>query len=475
MATQTRQLGQTGVFDDGGYNSLVGSIALPKTGGWMRNMLAYTGPGLMVSVGYMDPGNWGSDMAAGSKYGYSLLWVVLVSSLMAIVLQVLSARLGLATGRDLAQLSRQSYKKPVLIAMFGLCQLAIIACDLAEVIGSAVALKILLHIPLMLGVIINGFDVLLLLGLMKLGFRKLESTVIALVATVAGAYALEMVVAHPNMRSVMTGFIPNMGGGHSDYIFLALGIIGATVMPHNLYLHSSLVQTRERKPGDEGVKQAIKFNTIDTVVSLSIAFVVNAAILVLAGKAFHGMNVDDLEKASQLLAPMLGGAAAIAFALGLLASGQSSTITGTLAGQVVMEGFLKIKIAPWIQRIITRGLAIIPAALMIMICGENKTNMLLVVSQVVLSMQLPFAMFSLITFTSDKAKMGRFVSPLWLQAVAWGSGLIVTALNVKLLNDTIGTGWVIAGTVGIVLFAYWAMKIYNPKADASLANAEPTM
>jgi manganese transport protein len=309
-----------------------------------------------------------------------------------------------------------------------------------------------------MGVLITGLDVLLLLGLMKLGFRKLEATVAALVGTVAGCYVIELLFSKPAISGIMGGFLPTLHGGNSDYLFLALGIIGATVMPHNLYLHSSIVQTRERQPGKEGLRQAIKFNTLDTIASLTTAFVVNAAILVLAASALQGQNVDDLEKAHGLLRPALGGAAATVFALGLLASGQSSTITGTLAGQIVMEGFLQIKMKPWIQRLLTRGVAIVPAVIMIAVCGDQKTNLLLVVSQVVLSMQLPLAMYSLISFTSNKKVMGEHANPIWMQILAWGSGAIVTGLNIKLLIDSLGLGWVIVGCIALALFVGWNMK-----------------
>jgi len=409
----------------------------------------------MVSVGYMDPGNWGTDLAGGSKYGYALLWVILLSNLMAQLLQTLCARLGLVTGKDLAQACRDYYKKPAAMALWVLCEIAIIACDLAEVIGSAVALNLLFRIPLLWGVLITSADVLILLGLMQFGFRKLEAIVVTLVATIGACFAYEIWMAQPAWGEVAKGlFIPTMP--NSEALFISLGILGATVMPHNLYLHSAIVQTRITDRSREGLKNAIKFNTIDTVVALSAAFFVNAAILIMASAVFFGKApVEELNQAFELLKPALGGAAATAFAVALLASGQSSTITGTLAGQIVMEGFLRIRVKPWVRRMITRLLALIPAVAVISYTGGKDTVNLLVISQVILSMQLSFAIFPLLMFTSDKKKMGEFANPLWLKIVGYAVCAIIASLNVWLLIENLGWMWVGAGAmVGLVFGAY---------------------
>lgn len=431
--------------------------------GWTRKLLAFAGPGYLVSVGYMDPGNWATGLEGGSRYGYPLLWVILASNLMAILLQVLCAKLGLVTGKDLAQACRDYYKKPAAIALWVLCEIAIIACDLAEVIGSAIALNLLFGIDLVVGVLITGFDVLLLLMLMQFGFRKLEAIVVTLVATIFGCFAMEIWMAKPDWASVGSGLVtPSLPPGA---LFIALGILGATVMPHNLYLHSAVVQTRKVDRSEHGIRQAIRFNTIDTVVALGTAFFVNAAILVLAAAVFHpkGQVVDDFRDAHQLLGPLLGGASATAFAVALLASGQSSTITGTLAGQIVMEGFLKIRIKPWIRRLITRSLAIIPAVILISIYGGQETVGLLVLSQVVLSMQLSFAIFPLLMFTSDPKKMGVFVNAMWLKLVGYGICIIIASLNLKLLWDEVGPVWFVAGGAVFVAFGVWVRFFYHSK------------
>ena len=438
-----------------------------------KKFLAFAGPGYMVSVGYMDPGNWATDLAGGSRFGYTLLWVILASNLMAMLLQTLCARLGLATGKDLAQACRDYYKKPAAIALWLLCEVAIVACDLAEVIGSAVALNLLFGMPLLWGVLITSLDVLAILGLSKFGFRKLEAVVITLVATVASCFALEMFLARPDWPAVGHGLItPALPG--KEGLLIALGILGATVMPHNLYLHSSIVQTRAHDQTPEGIRQAIRYNTLDTIIALGAAFFVNAAILVLAAAAFHagGKMVEELGAAHQLLKPLLGPAAATAFAVALLASGQSSTITGTLAGQIVMEGFLKIRIAPWLRRMITRGLAIIPAVAMIVVTGGKDTVGLLLLSQVVLSLQLSFAIFPLTMFTSDKKRMGEFASPLWLTLLAYAVCITIALLNVKLLWDTAtdptktGT-WGVPAFIGVIvfslLFAVYTIFFYKEK------------
>lgn len=438
--------------------------SVPVSGrGWLRRLFAFAGPGYLVSVGYMDPGNWGTDIAGGAQFGYALLWVILLSNLMAMLLQTLCVRLGLATGRDLAQACRDYYKKPVSVALWLLCEIAIIACDLAEVIGSAVALNLLFHIPLLWGVLITGLDVLLLLGAMSFGFRKIEAIVITLVFTVGVCFALQTFLAHPAWPAVAAGLVPTIP--NSQAFVIALGILGATVMPHNLYLHSALVQTRASLQTPAGRREAIRFNTIDTLVALSVAFFVNAAILVVASAAFHTTghtDVAELQEAYKLLAPLLGApVAATAFAVALLASGQSSTITGTLAGQIVMEGFLNIRIQPWLRRIITRSLAIIPAMVLFSISGGKNTVALLVMSQVVLSLQLSFAIFPLMMFTSDRRRMGEFVNPLPLKIAGYAVCLLIAGLNAYYLYTTIGALWLAAAGAGMVAFGVWVRFFYK--------------
>ena len=437
------------------------SIGLPPQGASrLKRFLSFAGPGFLVSVGYMDPGNWATDLAGGSRFGYRLLWVILASNLMAILLQTLCVRLGIVTGRDLAQACRDYYKKPVAIALWLLCEIAIIACDLAEVIGSAVALNLLFKIPLLVGVLLTGLDVLAILALTKRGFRLLEAVVITLVATVAGCFALEMVLSRPDWiaagGSLLRPMLPAPVSGEDGSLFIALGILGATVMPHNLYLHSSIVQTRRY----DDKKQAMRYNTLDTFLALGAAFFVNAAILVLAAAAFqnHGKPVTELQDAHALLTPLLGGAASVAFAVALLASGQSSTITGTLAGQIVMEGFLNLKLDPVKRRMITRGLALIPAVGLIYLTGGKQTVKLLTFSQVVLSMQLSFAIFPLVMFTSDKKRMGEHASPKWLSLIAWAVCLVIAALNVKLLFDSLGALWLGVIVAAVVGFVLWVRK-----------------
>ncbi len=440
--------------------------SVPVTGkGWLRRFLSFAGPGYLVSVGYMDPGNWGTDLAGGARFGYALIWVILVSNLMAMLLQTLCVRLGVATGRDLAQACRDYYSKPVAIVLWILCEIAIIACDLAEVIGSAVGLNLLFGIPLMWGVLITGFDVLLLLGAMSFGFRKIEAIILTLVATIAGCFALQTFLSHPDWSAVAHGtFVPSIPTGGA--FLIAIGILGATVMPHNLYLHTALVQTRASDPTPEGKREAIHFNTVDTILALGFAFFVNAAILVVAGAVFHAngrFDVSELQDAYQLLSPLLGAPiAATAFAVALLASGQSSTITGTLAGQIVMEGFLNIRIKPWVRRLITRSLAIIPALILISISGGKNTIELLIWSQVVLSMQLSFAIFPLMIFTSDPVKMGPFVNSTAIKIVGYTVCTVIAALNVYLLYDTIGPLWMGLLMAAMLGFAGWAHFIYRP-------------
>jgi manganese transport protein len=454
-------------------------VGVPVGVSRLKKFFAFAGPGFLVSVGYMDPGNWATDLAGGSKFGYRLLWVILASNLMAIFLQTLCARLGLVTGRDLAQSCRDYYKKPAAIALWLLCEIAIIACDLAEVIGSAVALQLLFGLPLLAGVLITGLDVLAILALGRFGFRKLEAVVLTLVGTVAGCFALEMLLSRPDWIAVFGGLttpqIPNQ-----EALVISLGILGATVMPHNLYLHSSVVQTRAHDQSEAGVKQAIRYNTLDTVLALGSAFFVNAAILVLAAAAFYksGTVVDELEQAHELLRPLLGGAAATAFAVALLASGQSSTITGTLAGQIVMEGFLRIRIAPWLRRLITRSLAIIPAMILIGATRGKETVNLLILSQVVLSLQLSFAIFPLVMFTSDPKRMGKFTSPLWMKVVGYAICTVIGSLNIYLLwqvatekfgrNGQIGFG---ALVMTVISFACYVMFVYKEPAKTGLTES----
>ena len=457
--------------DDRGQLSLSDvnqSIAIPNRSGW-RRWLAFAGPGFLVSVGYMDPGNWGTDLAGGSKYGYALLWVIFVSNLMAQFLQILCARLGLVTRKDLAMACRDYYKKPAAVALWLLCEIAIIACDLAEVVGSAVALNLLFpkYISLELGVLITGLDVLLLLGFMKFGFRKIEAIVLTLVTTIFICFAYEMAVAQPNWPAALKGtFLPSIPG--RDALLISLGILGATVMPHNLYLHSSIVQTRKRGTEAGDLQQSIKYNTIDTVVALSLAFFVNAAILVLAAAVFgrSGTVVEELQDGYKLLGSALGGASATVFAVALLASGQSSTITGTLAGQIVMEGFMRWRIKPWVRRLVTRTLAIIPAIVIIHLSGGKNTVDLLVMSQVVLSMQLPFAIFPLIMVTSDKKRMGDYANSTLVQIVGYAICLVIGALNVYLLYDKLGPLWLGLGSIIAFGFAGYVQFFYKDKVPA---------
>src|SRR5579872_2897315 len=412
------------------------SISIPnKKMGMFRRLLAFGGPAYLVSVGYMDPGNWATDLEGGARFGYVLVWVLLMSNLMALLLQTLSARLGIVTGRDLAQACRDHYPKSVSIALWILCEIAIIACDLAEVLGTAIAINLLFGVPLIWGVFITALDVLVLLGLQRLGMRKLEAIIISLILIIGLCFIIEIFLATPEWHSVAQGFIPTLPAGS---LVIAIGIIGATVMPHNLYLHSALVQTREFDQSSEGKRDACKFNLLDSFLALNAAFFINAAILIVAGAVFfsHGKVVTEIQQAHELLSPLLGTKmAGIFFAIALLASGQSSTITGTLAGQIVMEGFLHLRINPAIRRLITRSLAIIPAALVIGFFGETSTLSLLIISQVVLSMQLAFAVIPLVHFTSEKKLMGEFVNTLWVKILAWITAAIVLVFNIKLLVE----------------------------------------
>jgi manganese transport protein len=410
------------------------------SGNFFRKLLAFAGPGYLVAVGYMDPGNWATDLAGGSRFGYALLSVILLSNLMAVLLQGLASKLGIVTGRDLAQACRDHYPRPVAIALWVLCEIAIAACDLAEVIGSAIALNLLFNIPLAVGVFITGFDVLLLLMLQNRGVRVLEALVITLIATIGLCFMFEIILARPDFVELAKGFVPTRSIiSDGEMLYVAIGILGATVMPHNLYLHSSIVQTRRYEETTAGKREAVKFAFFDSTIALTLAFFVNASILIIAAATFHTSGhaeVAEIQDAYKLLSPLLGAGASTAFALALLASGQNSTLTGTLAGQIVMEGFLNIRLRPWLRRLITRLIAIVPAAIVAIFYGESGTAKLLILSQVILSLQLSFAVFPLVMFTSDRVKMGAFANAAWLKVLAWATGLLIAGLNVWLLIQT---------------------------------------
>jgi manganese transport protein len=403
-----------------------------------RKILAFFGPAYLISVGYMDPGNWATDIAGGSQFGYSLLWVLLMSNLMALLLQSLSARLGIVTQRDLAQASRETYSPFINYILYFLAEVAIAACDLAEVLGMAIGINLLFDIPLIQGVLITVLDTFLLLFLIHKGIRKMEAFIIALVVIIGISFVFEMIFAQPNISKVVYGLIPSIP--NSAALYIAIGIIGATVMPHNLYLHSSLVQTRKFDRSKNGIKQALKYNLIDSTIALNLAFFVNAAILILAAATFYqnGLyQVTEIQDAHRLMEPLLGKWAPILFAVALIAAGQSSTITGTLAGQIIMEGYLNLRIQPWVRRIITRLIAIVPAVIIILIFGENITSKLLIFSQVILSLQLGFAIIPLIHFVSDKNKMNGFEISKLTQILSWTVALIIVSLNAKLVFDEI--------------------------------------
>jgi manganese transport protein len=418
------------------------SVAVQPTSTIWRRLLTFTGPAFMVSVGYMDPGNWATDLAGGARFGYRLIWVILLANLMAILLQTLSARLGLVARRDLAQACRDHYPPVLVWGLWILCEIAIAACDLAEVLGSAIGLKLLFGIPILLGVIITAFDVLVLLALQSYGIRKMEAVVLSLVVTIGVCFGVEMFLAKPPLLPILSGFAPRLLSGEELYI--AIGILGATVMPHNLYLHSALVQSRAVEPSVGGLRQGARFNLVDSVVALNGAFIVNVAILVLAAAVFYQSGHNDvasLEDAHALLDPLLGSALApVVFAVALLAAGQSSTITGTMAGQVVMEGFVSLRLRPWLRRLITRLLAIIPAVIVILWRGDSAVGDLLILSQVILSLQLSFAVVPLVHFTSDRRKMGQFATPTWVAVLAWAAVGVIIALNVKLVGEAIIDG-----------------------------------
>jgi manganese transport protein len=418
-----------------------GSIAIPTGASFWRKLFAFAGPGYLVAVGYMDPGNWATDIEGGARYGYALLSVILISNFMAILLQALALRLGIGAGRDLAQACRDSYSRPTVFVLWVLCEIAIAACDLAEVLGAAIALNLLFGLPLIWGVTLTALDVLIVLYLQNHGFRYIEALVVGLIVLIAGAFAIELWLAKPDLAGVAAGFIPTTEiVSNPNMLYIALGILGATVMPHNLYLHSSIVQTRRYTDTVESKREAIKFATIDSTVALMSALFINAAILIMAAATFHGtghQDVADINDAHALLTPLLGTtAASVLFAVALLCSGQNATLTGTLAGQIVMEGFMNIRLRPWLRRLITRLIAIVPAIIVVYLYGETGTGALLVLSQVVLSMQLSFAVIPLIMFTGDRRKMGQFVAPLWMQALAWVIGVIIAGLNIWLLYQT---------------------------------------
>src|SRR5438874_2671018 len=418
-----------------------GSVAIPEGAGFWRKFFAFAGPGYLVAVGYMDPGNWATDLAGGARFGYTLLSVIMLSNLMAILLQALAARLGIASGRDLAQACRDSYSRPTTIVLWVLCEIAIAACDLAEVIGAAIALNLLFGLPLVWGVCLTALDVLIVLFLQHRGFRYVEALVIGLICLIAGSFAFELWSARPDYVAVAAGLVPQARiFSDRNMLYIAISILGATVMPHNLYLHSSIVQTRKYLDDVASKTEAIRFATIDSSVALMSALFINGAILVMAAAVFHGSgheSVADIGDAYQLLSPLLGTkGASVLFAVALLCSGQNATLTGTLAGQIVMEGFINLRLRPWLRRLITRLLAIVPAIIVVSLYGERGSGQLLILSQVVLSLQLSFAVFPLVMFTGDRHKMGIFASPLWLQALAWPVAIAIALLNAYLLWQT---------------------------------------
>ena len=418
------------------------SINIPKGAGFWRKLFAFAGPGLMVAVGYMDPGNWATDIAGGAQFGYTLLSVILISNLFAIILQHLSLKLGIVAERDLAQACRDHFNPTTNFILWVFCEIAIAACDLAEVIGSAIALNLLFGIPLTWGIVITVIDVFLILFLQAKGFRIIESIVAGLIFIILGCFAYEIILSKPDFFPILKGLVPQKEVvTNPSMLYIAIGILGATVMPHNLYLHSSIVQTRNYDRTTEGKKEAIKFATIDSSLSLFLAFFINAAILIVAAATFHtsgNKDVADIHDAYKMLTPLLGTTfASIFFAIALLASGQNSTLTGTLAGQIVMEGFLNIRLKPWLRRLITRLIAVIPALIVTILYGEKGTTDLLVLSQVILSMQLSFAVVPLVMFTGSKLKMGEFVNKLWLKILVWMIAIIIIILNLYLLIETI--------------------------------------
>jgi len=423
-----------------------GSVAIPANASLWKKILAYSGPAYLVSVGYMDPGNWATDIEGGARFGYQLLWVLLLSNLMAVLLQTLAARLGIVTGRDLAQACRDYYPKRVSVALWVLCEIAISACDMAMVLGGAVGLSLLTKLPLLVCVCVMAADVFIILLLQHRGMRWLEAVVVTLVATIGLCYVFEIFLVHPDWNGVLHGLVTprltghsNQSGGPTD-LYVAMAILGATVMPHNLYLHSALVQTRRIGRTPQSIRSANRFNLLDCTVALNVAFFVNVAILVMAAAVFyrHGIVVTELKQAYETLSPLVGHVAAgVVFAVALICSGQSSTLTGTMAGQIVMEGFLQMRLQPWLRRLVTRLIAIVPAVIVIALQGEAGSYKLLILSQVILSVQLPFAIVPLVQFTCSRSKMGEFVNPPAIKALAWAVAAVVISLNVLLLVQTI--------------------------------------
>jgi manganese transport protein len=443
-------MNQTSDTEQPGWRTPRGTVTLPEVHatipipavGFVKKFIAFAGPGYLVAVGYMDPGNWATDLAGGARYGYTLLSVIMLSNLMAILLQALSARLGIASGRDLAQACRDAYSPTTTIVLWVLCEIAIAACDLAEVIGAAVALNLLFGLPLLWGVCLTALDVLIVLYLQHRSFRYVEALVVGLIVTIGVSFAVELFLARPDVAALLRGFVPTTAIlQDSEMLYIAVGILGATVMPHNLYLHSSIVQTRKYTDTFESRREAIRFASLDSTVALMSALFINSAILIMAAAVFHGSGhegVADISDAYGLLSPLLGtSVASVLFAVALLLSGQNATLTGTLAGQIVMEGFLNLRLRPWLRRLVTRLVAIIPAVIVTVMYGERGTGALLILSQVILSLQLPFAVFPLVTFTSDRRKMGRHVAPAWMVWLAWPVAVIIAALNVWLLAQTL--------------------------------------
>ena len=449
-----------------------------------RRLFAFSGPAYLVSVGYMDPGNWATDLEGGARFGYGLLWVLVMSNAMAILLQTLSARLGIIRGLDLAQACRESYPRPVSLCLWVLCEIAIAACDLAEVLGAAIGLNLLFGLPLLAGVLLTAADTLLLLWLQRFGIRMMEAFVLALIAIIGGCFFIEIILSKPVFAEVITGLVPHLGSPAA--LYAAIAILGATVMPHNLYLHSALVQTRQIGESEESKRRACKYNLIDSAVALNAALLVNAAILVVSAAVFfkRAIVVTEIQQAHVLLAPLLGtGVASVVFALALIASGQSSTITGTMAGQIVMEGFLNFRMRPWLRRLLTRMMAITPAAITVYLSGAEGTFKLLILSQVILSMQLPFAVIPLIHFTSDRKRMGTFANKLWVQILAWVTAIIIVALNVRLVITSTAEWlaalnasqklllWLLLGPLGALLIALLVWVTLGPLLTAWLHRA----
>jgi manganese transport protein len=439
-----------------------GTVRVPSGAkGLLGRLFAFLGPAYLVSVGYMDPGNWATDLEGGARFGYALIWVLLMSNAMAVLLQTLSARLGVVTGHDLAQACREEYSPRLSAVLWVFAEVAITACDLAEVLGSIIALKLLFHMPLLWGCAVTALDTFVLLGLQRWGMRAMEAAILAMVGTIGACFLIQIFLARPDAVGVLAGFRPELPGGA---LFVTIGMLGATVMPHNLYLHSALVQSRRIGPSEASKRAACRFNLIDSAVALNVAFFVNAAILVLSAAVFHrhGLEVASIEQAHKLLPSFLGSAAPVLFAVALLCAGQSSTLTGTLAGQIVMEGFLHLRIAPWLRRLVTRMIALVPAVLVIALVGESSTQHLLVLSQVILSLQLSFAVIPLIHFTSNRKNMGVFATPWWGQCLAWATAVVIVALNGHLVLDQIAA-WVAAaratgGTIG-PLPAWWLAAV----------------